>query len=194
MKLIRHFVSQILKNLSLHFWHKKKKIHIFIGELHFKIDKKSPRFLHWHDTCYHDICFTVCPKKCIKPKNNIPHRDLFWKNLTESIKRSQNFLHNFFFLYDYLIDLYWNEHLTLAHKITFWGTLLQTFVYYLLKLSWTCHKVVPIYIPTKQKNFGPQNKNDSTIIKQICERTEYINTVIHWARESKTFSFILLAQ
>lgn len=141
---------------------------------------------------------SVCPKKCIKPKNNIPHRDLFWTNLTESIKRSQNFLHNFFFLYDYLIDLYWNENLTLAHKITFWGTLLQTFVYYLSKLSWTCHKVVPIYIPTKQKNFGPQNKNDSTIIKQISDakhsRTEYINTVIHWACESKTFSFILLAQ
>lgn len=96
MTLIRHFVSQILKNLSLHFWH-KKKIHIFIGELHFKIDKKSPRFLHWHDTCYHDTMTSVCPKKCIKPKNNIPHRDLFWKNLTESIKRSQNFLHNFFF-------------------------------------------------------------------------------------------------
>lgn len=102
MTLIRHFVSQILKNLSLHFWHKKKKIHIFIGELHFKIDKKSPRFLHWHDTCYHDTMTSVCPKKCIKPKNNIPHRDLFWKNLTESIKRSQNFLHNFFF---YMITL-----------------------------------------------------------------------------------------
>lgn len=176
----------------------KKKIHIFIGELHFKIDKKSPRFLHWHDTCYHDTMISVCPKKCIKPKTIFLTEIYFgktWQNPLKDLKTSCTI---FFFLYDYLIDLYWNENLTLAHKITFWGTLLQTFVYYLLKLSWTCHKVVPIYIPTKQKNFGPQNKNDSTIIKQISDakhsRTEYINTVIHWARESKTFSFILLAQ
>lgn len=190
MTLIRHFVSQILKNLSDHFWH-KKKIHIFIGELHFKIDKKSPRFLHWHDTCYHDICL---PKEMYKTKKQYSSQRFILEKSDRIHQKISKLLAQFFFLYDYLIDLYWNENLTLAHKITFWGTLLQTFVYYLLKLSWTCHKVVPIYIPTKQKNFGPQNKNDSTIIKQICDRTEYINTVIHWARESKTFSFILLAQ
>lgn len=99
MTLIRHFVSQILKNLSLHFWHKKKKHTYLSGNYILRLIRKVQDF-------FIDMIpvtmTSVCPKKCIKPKNNIPHRDLFWKNLTVSIKRSQNFLHNFFF---YMITL-----------------------------------------------------------------------------------------
>lgn len=94
MTLIRHFVSQILKNLSLHFWHKKKKIHIFIGELHFKIDKKSPRFLHWHDTCYHGICL---PKEMYKTKKQYSSQRFILEKSDRNHQKISKLLAQFFF-------------------------------------------------------------------------------------------------
>lgn len=180
---MRHFVSQILKNLSLHFWHKKKKTHIFIGKLHFKIDKKSPRFLHWHDTCYHDTMTSVCPKKCIKPKNNIPYRDLFWKNLTESINDLKTSCRIFFFIrLPYWFILKWKfnpcpQNYILRNFITNFCLL---FIKIILNLPQGCTN--EITSPQSRKILALTNKNDSTIIKQISDakhsRTEYINTVV----------------
>lgn len=119
-----------------------------------------------------------------------------WQNPLKDLKTSCTI---FFFIWlPYWFILKWKfnpcpQNYILRNFITNFCLL---FIKIILNLPQGCTN--EITSPQSRKILALTNKNDSTIIKQISDakhsRTEYINTVIHWACESKTFSFILLAQ